>query len=56
MGHEALMEKTQCQLTMDTAAGTPGTSAFGRLAGACTPDGARYNLTCIREAMRGILD
>jgi hypothetical protein len=27
-----------------------------RLAGACTPDGARYNLTCIREAMRGILD
>lgn len=26
------------------------------LAGERTPDGARYNLTCIREAMRGILD
>jgi hypothetical protein len=26
------------------------------LAGCRTPDGARYNLTCIREAMRGILD
>ena len=25
------------------------------LAGEITPDGARYNLTCIREAMRGIL-
>lgn len=26
-----------------------------RLEGERTPDGARYNLTCIREAMRGIL-
>ena len=26
------------------------------LAGERTPDGARYNPTCIREAMRGILD
>jgi hypothetical protein len=26
-----------------------------RLAGERTPDGARYNLTCIREVMRGIL-
>ena len=27
-----------------------------RLAGERTPDGGRYNLTTIREAMRGILD
>lgn len=26
------------------------------LAGERTPDGARFNVTCIREAMRGILD
>lgn len=26
------------------------------LAGERTPDGAQYNPTCIREAMRGILD
>jgi hypothetical protein len=26
------------------------------LEGERTPDGARYNLTCIREALRGILD
>lgn len=29
---------------------------LGDLEGQRTPDGARYNLTCIREAMRGILD
>ena len=26
------------------------------LDGERTPDGARYNLTCIREALRGMLD
>ena len=26
------------------------------LAGERTPDGAEYNLTCVREAVRGILD
>lgn len=26
------------------------------LAGERTPDGATYNVTCVREAMRGILD
>lgn len=26
------------------------------LEGQKTPDGARYNLTCVREALKGILD
>ena len=35
-----------------------GAAIFMRnsLAGQKTPDGAAYNLTCVQEAMRGILD
>ncbi len=36
--------------------GTAARRMLRDLKGQRTPDGAKYNLTCIREALRGILD
>jgi hypothetical protein len=45
-----------CELVRRKGASAAARILTSELEGERTPDGARYNKTCVREALRGILD